>query len=114
MHWRGNSETTPNIGMVLLARFVVSTGSMKRYLVPHLLVSPVLTAWHCGEQLAFAVEYQNWQVHQRCPVLFTDESRFILSISDRLERVRRSRGEHYADCNMVQHDQFVTGSVMVL
>lgn len=44
--------------MVLLARFVVS-GSMKQYLVPHLLVSPVLTAWHCGAQWVFAIEYYN-------------------------------------------------------
>uniref|UniRef100_A0A8C4TJ22 Transposase n=1 Tax=Erpetoichthys calabaricus TaxID=27687 RepID=A0A8C4TJ22_ERPCA len=77
------------------------------------LVGPVLTVWHHGAQLAFAMEHQNWQVHHWCPVLFTDESRFTLSTCDRRQRVLRSHGECYAACNIVQHDQFGGGSVMV-
>ncbi|MCJ8738325.1 hypothetical protein PDJAM_G00034520 [Pangasius djambal] len=79
----------------------------------HPLVGPVLTAWHRGARLAFAIEHQNWQVRHWHPVLFTDESRFTLSTCDRRERVWRSRGERYAACNIVQHDRFGGGSVMV-
>ena len=32
---------------------------------------------------------------------------------DRRERVWRRRGEHYAACNIIQHDRFSGGSVMV-
>jgi len=77
------------------------------------LVGPVLTARHRGAQLAFAIQHQNWQVRHSCPVLFTDESRFTLSTCDRRERVWRSRGERYAACNIIQHDWFSGGSVIV-
>ncbi len=73
----------------------------------HPLVGPVLTARHCGARLAFANKHQNWQVHYWRPVLFSDESRFTLSTCNRRERVWRSRGEHYATCNIVQHDRLV-------
>ncbi len=43
------------------------------------LVGPVLTARLRGARLAFAIEHQNWQVCHWHPVLFTEESRFILS-----------------------------------
>ncbi|KAJ8354154.1 hypothetical protein SKAU_G00217210 [Synaphobranchus kaupii] len=43
----------------------------------------------------------------------TDESRFTRSTCDRRERVRRRRGKHYAACNIIQHDRFGGGSVMV-
>ncbi|MCI4381318.1 hypothetical protein PGIGA_G00250300 [Pangasianodon gigas] len=52
----------------------------------HPLVGPVLTARHRGARLAFAIEHQNWQVRHWRPVLFTDESRFTLSTSDRREK----------------------------
>ncbi|KAJ8375922.1 hypothetical protein SKAU_G00065020 [Synaphobranchus kaupii] len=42
-----------------------------------------------------------------------DESRFTLSTCDRRERVWRRRGERYAACNIIQHDRFGGGSVMV-
>ncbi len=77
------------------------------------LVGPVLAAQNRGARLAFAIKHQNWQVRHWRPVLFTDESRFTLSTCDRRERVWRSRGERYAACNIVQHDQFGGGSVMV-
>ncbi|KAI3361912.1 hypothetical protein L3Q82_012182, partial [Scortum barcoo] len=47
------------------------------------------------------------------PVLFTDESRFTLSTCDRRDRVWRRRGERSAACNILQHDRFGSGSVMV-
>ncbi len=77
------------------------------------LVGPVLTARHRGARLAFAIKHQNWQIRHWHPVLFTDESRFILSTCDRRERVWRSRGKRYAACNIVQYDRFDGGSVTV-
>ncbi|KAI3369840.1 hypothetical protein L3Q82_024422 [Scortum barcoo] len=43
----------------------------------------------------------------------TDESRFTLSTCDRRDRVWRRRGERSAACNILQHDRFGSGSVMV-
>ena len=77
------------------------------------LVGSVLTAWHRVAWLAFAIEHQNWQVRLWRSVLFTDESRFTLSTCDRCKRVWKSGGECYAACNIVQHDRFGGGSVMV-
>ncbi|KAJ8349712.1 hypothetical protein SKAU_G00248420 [Synaphobranchus kaupii] len=77
------------------------------------VVGPVLTAQHRAARLAFAREHQNWQVRHWRPVLFTDESRFTLSTCDRRERVWRRHGERYAACNIIQHDRFGCGSVMV-
>ena len=47
------------------------------------------------------------------PLLFTDESRFILSGSHGCIKVWRSIGELYQACNIAQHDRFGGGSVMV-
>ncbi|KAI3371178.1 hypothetical protein L3Q82_023809, partial [Scortum barcoo] len=71
-------------------------------------VGVVLTAQHRAGRLAFAREHQDWQT-----VLFTDESRFTLSTCDRPDRVWRRRGERSAACNILQHDRFGSGSVMV-
>ena len=59
-----------------------------------------------------AEEHQDWQIrHWRRPVLFTDdESRFTLSKCNRVWRCRRERS---AACNILQHDWFGGGSVMV-
>ncbi|KAJ8395660.1 hypothetical protein AAFF_G00028970 [Aldrovandia affinis] len=70
------------------------------------VVGPVHTAQHRAARLAFAREH--WH-----HILFTDESRFTLSTRDRRERVWRRRGECYAACNIIQHDQFGGGSVIV-
>lgn len=80
---------------------------------PRPVVGPVLTAQHRRARLAFAIDHQNWQLRHWRPVLFTDESRFNLSTCDRRERVWRCRGERYAACNIIQHDRFGGGSVMV-
>lgn len=71
------------------------------------LVGPVLSAQHCGAWLAFALKDQNWQLHHWHPV------RFTLSTRDRREGVWRSQGDHYAACNVVPHDRFAGGLVMV-
>ncbi|KAL0175598.1 hypothetical protein M9458_027928, partial [Cirrhinus mrigala] len=76
-------------------------------------VGVVLTAQHRAGRLAFAREHQDWQIRHWRPVLFTDESRFRLSTCDRRDRVWRRRGERSAACNVLQHDRFGSGSVMV-
>ncbi|KAI3368181.1 hypothetical protein L3Q82_007907 [Scortum barcoo] len=81
-------------------------------------VGVVLTAQHRAGRLAFAREHQDWQIRHWRPVLFTDESRFTLSTCDRRDRVwrrrvSRGRGERSAACNILQHDRFGSGSVMV-
>uniref|UniRef100_A0AAZ3RW04 Transposase Tc1-like domain-containing protein n=1 Tax=Oncorhynchus tshawytscha TaxID=74940 RepID=A0AAZ3RW04_ONCTS len=76
-------------------------------------VGVVLTAQHRAGHLAFAREHQDWQIRHWRPVLFTDESRFTLSTCDRRHRVWRRSGEHSAACNILQHDRFGGGSVMV-
>ncbi|KAI4887220.1 hypothetical protein NFI96_007654 [Prochilodus magdalenae] len=74
------------------------------------VVGPVLTGQHRSAPLAFATEYQ---IRHRRLVPFTDESRFYLSTCDRRDRLWRRRGECYAACNIIQHDWFGGGSVMV-
>uniref|UniRef100_A0AAZ3P3E4 Insertion element IS150 protein InsJ-like helix-turn-helix domain-containing protein n=1 Tax=Oncorhynchus tshawytscha TaxID=74940 RepID=A0AAZ3P3E4_ONCTS len=76
-------------------------------------VGVVLTAQHRAGRLSFAREHQDWQIRHWRPVLFTDESRFTLSTCDRRDRVWRRRGERSAACNILQHDRFAGGSVMV-
>ncbi|KAI4877092.1 hypothetical protein NFI96_006680 [Prochilodus magdalenae] len=77
------------------------------------VMGPVLTGQHRRARLAFATEHQNWQIRHRRLVLFTDESRFYLSTCDRRDRLWRRCGVHYATCNIIQHDWFGGGSVMV-
>ncbi|KAI3354701.1 hypothetical protein L3Q82_019193 [Scortum barcoo] len=67
----------------------------------------VQDVWHLPR------EHQDWQIRHWRPVLFTDESRFTLSTCDRCDRVWRRRGERSAACNILQHDRFGSGSVMV-
>ena len=76
-------------------------------------LGPVLTAQHHAARLTFAREHLGWQIRHWRPVLFTDESRFTLSTCDRRERVWRRCGERSAACNILQHDRFGGGSVMV-
>ncbi|KAL0149715.1 hypothetical protein M9458_054998 [Cirrhinus mrigala] len=76
-------------------------------------VGVVLTAQRRAERLAFAREHQDWQIRHWRPVLFTGESRFTLSTCGRRDRVWRHRGERSAACNILQHDRFGSGSVMV-
>ncbi|KAL0154107.1 hypothetical protein M9458_050566, partial [Cirrhinus mrigala] len=97
------TSSRPQMCMCLLKRS--ETDSMLR---PQ--VGVVLTAQHRAGRLAFAREHQDWQIRHWHPVLFTDESRFTLSTCD---RGWRRRGERSAACNILQHDRFGSGSVMV-
>uniref|UniRef100_A0A3B4DMX9 Tc1-like transposase DDE domain-containing protein n=1 Tax=Pygocentrus nattereri TaxID=42514 RepID=A0A3B4DMX9_PYGNA len=79
----------------------------------HPQMGVLLKAQHHAGCLEFAREHQDWQICNWCPVIFTDESRFTLSTCDRRDRVWRRRGERSAACNILQHDRFGSGSVMV-
>ena len=46
-------------------------------------------------------------------VLFTDESRFCLSVADGRGRVWRKRGERYADACVMERDRWGGAAVMV-
>lgn len=48
------------------------------------------------------------------PCAFIHESKFTQSSCDTLKRVWTGHGEHYAACNIIQHDRFGGGSVIVL
>ncbi|KAL0154165.1 hypothetical protein M9458_050523 [Cirrhinus mrigala] len=101
------TSSRPQMCMCLLKRS--ETDSMR-------VVGVVLTAQHRAGRLAFAREHQDWQIHHWRPVLFTGESRFTLSTCDRRDQrdgVWRRRGERSAACNILQHDRFGSGSVMV-
>lgn len=78
------------------------------------LVGSVFTAQHCAARLDSAREHQNWQVrHWRPPrSLHRREQVDNEHVTD-LKRVWRRCGEHYAACNIIQHDLFGGGSVMV-
>lgn len=74
---------------------------------------PMLTANHKRERLTFAQEHADWGEVEWSNVLFTDESRFALYVSDGRQRVYRRRGERFAPCNFATNVQFGGGSVMV-
>ena len=76
-------------------------------------VGLILTRRHRVARRAFAREHQSWQVRHWRPVLFSDESRFNLSGSYGRVGVWRSTGECYHACNIVQHNRFGGGSVVV-
>lgn len=52
------------------------------------------TMQHIAARLAFVREHQNWQICKWCPVLFKDDSRFVLSPSDNCESVWRCYAIH--------------------
>ena len=64
-------------------------------------------------RLEFAREHQIWQQCHWGPLLFTDESCIHISTCDQCVRVWRQHGECFAACNIVAHDTFDRGSLMV-
>ena len=73
----------------------------------------ILTRHHRAAWRMIAIEHQNWQARLWRSVLFTDESRFNLSGSNGWVGIWRSTRGCYQACNIVQHDRFGCGSVMV-
>jgi len=74
---------------------------------------PILTRAYRIQRLEFTENHLNWKMCDWESVLFTHESRFHLLSCDRRVRVWRRPGEWYADCNMMEHDRFGGGSIMV-
>ena len=70
----------------------------------------ILTARHRQRRLLWA---QNHQVQRWQNVVFSDESRFNLSIADGRVRVYRRRHERYANNCVQEYDRFGGGGVMV-
>lgn len=76
-------------------------------------VRPVLTRAHRAARLAWARRHLPWTRQQWARVLFTDESRFARSFHDGRTRVWRRQGERYHDVNVMTHDHFGGGSLLV-
>ncbi|KAH0821510.1 hypothetical protein GEV33_001281 [Tenebrio molitor] len=74
---------------------------------------PLLTAAHRQARLQFAENHARWNDNEWARVLFSDESRFCLELSDRRVRVIRRPHERYAQCNILGRQPCGSGSVMV-
>jgi hypothetical protein len=74
---------------------------------------PLLTAAHRQARLQFAENHARWNDNEWARVLFSDESRFCLELSDRRVRVIRRPNERYAQCNILGRQPCGSGSVMV-
>jgi len=77
-------------------------------------VGSVLSRRHRNNREQWALRHINWTRQRWRTILFTDESRFVLSRDDGSVRLYRRRNERYADCCVQQRDWFGGGgSVMV-
>ncbi|MEW8547198.1 MAG: transposase [Candidatus Thiodiazotropha sp.] len=74
---------------------------------------PILTRRHRVQRLQWARRHLPWTRNQWANVLFSDESRFNVSMVDGRKRVWRRRGERYADACVLEHDRWGGGSVLV-
>ena len=72
-----------------------------------------LTAARRRVRLDWARQHLNWNAIRWNSVLFTDESRFKLSVADGRTRVWCRRGERYADAKVLERDRWGGPSVMV-
>lgn len=72
-----------------------------------------LTIRHRQARLNWATAHRRWTRRQWNEVVFTDESRFNLMFADGRVRVWRRTGERMDPANVIQHDRFGGGSVMV-
>lgn len=72
-----------------------------------------LTRNHRQARLNWARQHANWTIQNWQPVLFTDESRFCLDVTDRRARVWRLPGERFHAANVSEHDIYGGGSLMV-
>jgi hypothetical protein len=64
-------------------------------------------------RLAWARDHVNWTAADWTPVVFTDESRFCLDVTDRRRRVWRQRNQRFVLHNIAQHDRYGGGSIMI-
>ena len=69
-----------------------------------------LTRLHKQAHLNWAQDGVNWTYNDWDPVLFTDESRYCLDLTDRRARVWIRRGERFQVANISEHDAMVEAS----
>ena len=72
-----------------------------------------LTRYRVQMRLAWARDHVTWTQNDWAPVLFTDESRFCVDLTDRRARVWRMPSERFVPVCVAEHDRFGGGSVMV-
>ena len=72
-----------------------------------------LTPDHRRIRLNLTRAHHRWTRQHWNQVVFTDESRFNLKFADGRLRVRRRDGERMGPANVIQHDRFRGGSVIV-
>ena len=77
------------------------------------VIGPILKQRHRIARLAWARARRRWGLHTWQNILFSDESRFSLSLSDGRYRVYRRRGERVTNQCVYEADRFGGGSVMV-
>ena len=76
-------------------------------------IATPLTRRHRRAREQWSRAHLRWTQRQWSTVLFTDESVFRLSRADGRTRVWRRKNEQIADCNIIEHDPYGGGSVMV-
>lgn len=76
-------------------------------------VIPCLRDHHIRARRRWCRDRQHWDNRRWNNVMFSDESRFTVDFLDRRRRVWRRRNERFHDVNVIRHDQFGGGSVMV-
>ena len=64
-------------------------------------------------RLGWAQNHVRWNQRRWNRVLFSDESRFCVSFTDRRARIWRRPKERFADCCVIERDPYGAGSVMV-
>ena len=72
-----------------------------------------LTRQHKTARRQWAQNHVTWTQWQWHRVLFTDESKFCVDSNDGRRRVWRLPGERLQPANLVEHDRYGNGSVMV-
>ncbi|GFT54411.1 transposable element Tcb2 transposase [Trichonephila clavipes] len=72
-----------------------------------------LTRQHRTARLQWCREHHNWTEQDRACVLFSDESRFSLSLDCRRQLIWRESGTAYRPENIQENDRYPTCSVMV-
>lgn len=92
-----------------IRRRLRSTGLVNR----RPLIGHVITRRHMTNRLAWARQNVRRPRAEWRSTMFTDESRFNMSMADRRIRVWRRRGERYAPGCIIQHNRYGGGSVHV-
>ena len=72
-----------------------------------------LTLRHRRLRVEWARAHQHWTRQMWNRILFTDESRFNVDFADGRIRVWRRKGERLDPENVIQHDRYGGGSVMI-